>query len=288
MVPPETRKRYAGEICTVANINSEALLKAFADVPREDFVGQGPWRVLAAPAPGQWQPQVVNVSDPCELYRDVAVYLDASKSLANGNPSTLAPWLDSLNLSPGKSVFHLGCGTGYYTAIVAEIVGLRGQVTAAEVDPVLAAQARTSLSRYSNVRVVEGDGGSLDVGRCDAILINAGVTHPTEHWLQALAAGGRLVLPITVEIGMPHVGKGFGLRVSRLPSGYEARFFPTPVMIYSCTSVRDAKTSAAFGERFMSGTTNSVRSLRREPHPLESSCWLHWTTFCLSTQLVIG
>ena len=97
-----------------------------------------------------------------------------------------------------------------------------------------------------------------------------------------------MILPITVEIGMPLIGKGFALGVFRLASGYEARFFPMPVMIYSCTSVRDAKASAAFGERFMSGTTNSVRSLRREPHSPELSCWLHWTTFCLSTQPVMG
>jgi protein-L-isoaspartate(D-aspartate) O-methyltransferase len=288
MVPPETRKRYAEETCTAANINSQALLKAFANVRREDFVGQGPWRVLSRPVPGQRQLQVNEVSDPCELYRDVAVYLDSSKTLTNGNPSTLAPWLDALNLSDGKSVFHLGCGTGYYTAIIAEVVGPGGQVTAAEVDPVLAAQARRSLARYPNVQVVEGDGGSLDTGLCDAIFINAGVTHPTEHWLESMTIGGRLVLPITVEIGMPHIGKGMALRVSRLASGYDARFFPMPVMIYSCTSVRDAQIGAAFGERFLSGTTDSVRCLRREPHSRESSCWLHSTTFCLSTQPVVG
>src|SRR5258708_4454462 len=146
MVPPETRKRYAEETCSAANINSEALLKAFANVRREDFVGQGPWRVLSRPAPGQRQPQVTEVSDPCELYRDVAVSLDSSKTLTNGNPSTLAPWLDALNLSDGKSVFHLGCGTGYYTAIIPEVVGPRGQVTAAEVDPVLAPPAQKPLA----------------------------------------------------------------------------------------------------------------------------------------------
>jgi len=286
MVPPETRKRFAEEIRTAVKINSEALLNAFASVAREDFVGQGPWSVLSRPTPGQRQPQVTDVTDPCELYRDVAVYLDSSKSLTNGNPSTLATWLDALNLSDGKSVFHLGCGTGYYTAIIAEVVGRRGQVTAAEVDPVLAAQARKSLARYPNVQVMEGDGGSVDTGLRDAIFVNAGVTHPTEHWLESMTVGGTLVLPITVEIGMPHVGKGLALRVSRLASGYEARFFPMPVMIYSCTSVRDAQIGAAFGQRFMSGTFDSVRSLRRDPHTPESSCWLHSTTFCLSTQSV--
>lgn len=288
MVLPETRKRYAEEIRIAARINSEPLLNAFATVPREDFVGQGPWSVLSRPAPGQRQPLVTGVSDPCELYRDVAVYLDASKNLTNGNPSTLAPWLDALNLSEGRSVFHLGCGTGYYTAIIAEVVGPRGQVTAAEVDPVLAAQARKGLAKYPNVQVMEGDGVNVDTGRRDAIFVNAGVTHPTERWLESIAIGGTLVLPLTVEIGMPNVGKGQVLRVSRSEFGYEARFFPVPVMIYSCTSARDAQIGAALGQRLMSGTFDSVRSLRRDPHSPESSCWLHTTTFCLSTESLRG
>jgi protein-L-isoaspartate(D-aspartate) O-methyltransferase len=283
MVPLETRKRYAEQIRTTAKISSEALLDAFASVPREDFAGQSPWKVLSRPAPGRMQPQVTDVSDPCELYKDVAVFLDSSRSLTNGNPSTLAPWLDALDLAEGKSVFHLGCGTGYYTAIIAEVVGPGGRVTAAEIDPALSLRARENLARYPNVQVVEGDGGGVDTGARDAILINAGVTHPTESWLESIRIGGTLVLPITIDVGMPNIGKGFALRVSRLASGYAARFLPMPVMIYSCTSVRDPQIASAFGQRFMSGAFGSVRSLRVEPHSSEPSCWLHSTAFCLST-----
>lgn len=286
MVSQEVRRRYAEEIRNAARINSEALVNAFATVCREDFVGQGPWKVLSRSAPGQRQPQVADASDPSELYRDVAVYLDSSKSLTNGNPTTLAPWLDALDLAAGKSAFHLGCGTGYYTAIIAEVVGPRGQVTAVEIDTALAARARDNLARYAHVRIVEGDGGRVSTGARDAILINAGVTHPTDQWLESMTMGGRLVVPITMEVGVPHIGKGLVLCVSRLGSGYQARFLPMPVMIYSCTSVRDAQLASAFGERFMSGTCDSVRSLRREQHSPEPSCWLHTAAFCLSTQVV--
>lgn len=238
MVSAEIRQQYAEEIGKNAKVRSTALLQAFAKVPREEFVGKGPWKVLSRPATGYSQPQVTEVTDPAELYRDVAVLLDPLRNLTNGNPGTLAPWLDVLNLSEGKSVFHLGCGTGYYTAVMAEAVGPAGRVIAFEIDPTLAAQARSNLARYLNVQVVEGDGGVADTDTRDAILINAGVTHPKESWLDSLRPSGCLVLPLTVEFGMPHVGKGMMLHVTRIGSGYAARFLPVPVMIYSCSSVR--------------------------------------------------
>src|SRR5581483_5456010 len=265
MVPSKIRKHYAEEIRTTAKIASEALVKAFAAVPREDFVGAGPWTLLSRPAPGQSQPQITDVTDPKDLYQDAAVFLDRSKGLTNGNPSTLAPWLDSLNLADGKSVFHLGCGTGYYTAIIAEIVGRSGFVTAAEIDPSLAAQAGMNLARYPQVEVVEGDGGAVALGKRDAILINAGVTHPTGQWLENMNVGGTLIAPLTLEVGVPNIGKGLVLCVSRLASGYTAHFLPTPVMIYSCKGTRDSTIASEFGRKLMQGTSASVRSLRREP-----------------------
>jgi len=286
MVASHIRQRYAEEIRTNTHLTSPDLLKAFATVPREEFVGTGPWKVLSRVL-GQMEPQVADVTDPAELYRDVAILLDSSRSLANGNPGTLAPWLDALKLSAGKSVFHLGCGTGYYTAIMAEIVGPKGRITTVEIDPALAAQARANLSRYSNVEVVQGDGGTVDTGVTDAILINAGVTHSRRSWLDNLKLAGSLVLPLTVEFGIPHVGKGMVLRVSRLASGYAAKFFPVPVMIYSCSSVRNPESGSLLSKLFMSGSFSSVKSLRRDPHSSEPDCWLHTPTFCLSTRPLI-
>ena len=75
MVATDIRQRYAEEIRTNTNVTSAALLRAFASVPREEFVGSGPWKVLSR-APGQMQPQVADVTDPAELYHDVAILLD--------------------------------------------------------------------------------------------------------------------------------------------------------------------------------------------------------------------
>ncbi|HBZ70074.1 MAG TPA: hypothetical protein DEP35_10195, partial [Deltaproteobacteria bacterium] len=48
--------------------------------------------------------------------------------LNNGHPTTLARFLDFLAIRAGDRVLHVGCGVGYYTAIIAEIVGPYGHV----------------------------------------------------------------------------------------------------------------------------------------------------------------
>jgi hypothetical protein len=67
---------------------------------------------------------------PERTYDDVLVSIMAEKGWANGLPSGHARWLNALDLEPGDHVLHCGCGTGYYTAIIAHLVGDDGLVTA--------------------------------------------------------------------------------------------------------------------------------------------------------------
>ena len=52
-------------------------------------------------------------------------------------------WLAAADPKPGDHVVHIGIGTGYYTAILAELVGPTGRVTAIEYDASLATAPRT-------------------------------------------------------------------------------------------------------------------------------------------------
>jgi Protein-L-isoaspartate(D-aspartate) O-methyltransferase (PCMT) len=128
-------------------------------------------------------------SSVCDVYHDVYVALKSEKFLNNGQPSMIARLIAALELSPGKRVFHCGCGTGYYTAIMAEVVGSTGSVVAAEIDSTLAEIAATNLTKYDHVTVLNRDGTDVDPVPCDAILINAGVTHPHPAWLDAIVVG---------------------------------------------------------------------------------------------------
>jgi len=276
------RRFYAEEIGAVTALRSPALLEAFAKVPREHFLGPGPWEI-AAPDFGMG-PQLKYLetedADPRRIYHNVVVVIDRQRNLNNGHPSTLAAWLGRIEIAPGEHIFHVGAGLGYYTAILSEMVGGAGRVTAIEVDADLAARARENLRQWPNVDLHAGDGGEFDPGPVDSIFINAGVTHPHPLWLDRLRDGGRLLVPLTFDVG-GGIGKGAMMLVRRQGDLYAARFL-TLVMIYSSTSLRDAELNGLLARQIGSPKLFLVQSLRRDAHQVEETCWLHGQEFCWS------
>ena len=213
--------------------------------------------------------------------------IDAERHLNNGCPRFLAFLIDELQLQLGEHVVHIGCGTGYYTAVIAEVVGSKGHVTAIEIDSGLAGRAHSNLSYLSHVEVFEGDGGEKDPGSCDAVLVNAGATHPRSIWLDALRPAGRLLLPLTVTDDTDPGGAGRVLKVTRQPQGLTASFI-SGVRIFACVGGRHAELNQRLKEAFDRGDSKSVQSLRRDRHDPTDTCWLHYETFCLSKAGVAG
>jgi protein-L-isoaspartate(D-aspartate) O-methyltransferase len=277
------RRFFAEELQAVANLKSNELVEAFATIPRENFLGDGPWQV--------WQPVLGGMSgfyrttpdnNPKHLYHNILIAIDAAKQLNNGQPSTVAGFIDALELKASNKVLHIGCGLGYYTAIMATIVGFNGYVTAVEMDEGLSLKACQNLAYLENVEVINLDGSKYIPKATDAILVNAGVTHPHPSWLEKLNMGGRLVLPLTVTSIPNTPGAGFILKVKRVDKGYEARFV-SPVSIFSLSGMRDETLNKKLLESIKHGTMASVRSLRVDKHQQDGSCWLHSETFCLSS-----
>lgn len=278
MTDLETARRYyAEELRAVANIQSEALVKAFAKVPREHFLEPGPWQIFS-PGLEYW---TTKDADPKHLYHNILVAIDASRHLNNGHPSFLAFLIDSLELQEGEHVVHVGCGTGYYTAIMAEVVGPKGYVTAIEIDTDLAGRARSNLSYLSHVEVFEGDGGEHNPGPSDAILVNAGTTHPQPIWLDSLELGARLLLMLTVSDNESGHGAGGVLKVRRQDGGFVAHFI-SRVGVFPCIGARDSNLNERLKEAFKRGNRKSVQSLRRDAHEPADTCWFHAENFCLS------
>ncbi len=211
------RRAYAEELrATSPVLRNESVVEAFATVPRERFLGPGPWTIL--PGPRSDMKYVTPDADPRRVYHDVLVPLDEAQDINNGQPSLWAYMFDQLNLRPGERVFQVGAGTGYYTAILAELVGRQGRVTAVEYDANLAAQAAENTSPWSQIDLVQGDGATFDPGEVDLVVAFAGVTHPVPLWLDRLAVGGRLLVGLTATNWW-----GFMLLATRTEAGFEAQ-----------------------------------------------------------------
>ena len=96
--------------------------------------------------------------DPVYLYTDDVIGILPERNLNNGQPSLHAALIAAAAPQPGEHVVHVGAGVGYYTAILAELVGATGRVAAIEFDAELAARATANLAQTPHVRAVHGDG----------------------------------------------------------------------------------------------------------------------------------
>jgi protein-L-isoaspartate(D-aspartate) O-methyltransferase len=92
-------------------------------------------------------------NDPAFLYQDILIAIAPERHINNGEPSLHAICLTALNITEGETIIHIGAGTGYYTAILAGLVGKHGSVLAYEVEQDLAQRATKNLSAWTNVSV---------------------------------------------------------------------------------------------------------------------------------------
>jgi protein-L-isoaspartate(D-aspartate) O-methyltransferase len=150
------------------------VLQAFRRVPRHAFVPED----LKA-----------------EAYADRPLAIPGGQTISQ--PYVVAKMTELLDLAPGAKVLEVGTGSGYQSAILAEL-GCR--VVSIERDPQLAEEASSRLAQlgYSQVKVVTGDGyrGLPQEAPFDAIVVTAAVDHVPPFLIEQLADGGRLVLPL--------------------------------------------------------------------------------------------
>lgn len=276
------RRFFADEIAAVAGISTTQLVEALADVPRERFLQPGPWLVKGEGdyfSGGRSTPD----ADPQHVYHNYSIAIDSGRQLFNGTPAFVATLIDKLELASGSRVLHIGAGLGYYSALLGRTVGPTGRVLAIEVDSDLAARAHENLASMPWVELTVGDARGPCTEAFDAILVNAGVTHPLDCWLDALAPGGRMILPLTAAMGGT-IGKGIVARVTRDVNGTYAASLLTMVAIYSAIGLRDEALNAALGQVLRTNPFPKLQRLRRDAHDQVASCWLHGATCCFSLE----
>src|SRR5690349_18583530 len=159
------RAFFARFVAARGGARDPRIEQAFAAVPREPFAGPQPWSVLAlgwAPRPaGQANYVETPDDDPAFLYQDTLIALDPSRGIDIGEPSLHARCFNALSPQEGNTVLHVGAGSGYYTALLAQLVGPTGRVHAYDIDPELAGRAARNLAHLPQV-VVHLRGGVGD------------------------------------------------------------------------------------------------------------------------------
>jgi protein-L-isoaspartate(D-aspartate) O-methyltransferase len=249
------------------------LAAAFAATPRERFVGPGPWRVFTAAG------YIDTPSDdPAFLYQDITVAVEAEGQINNGQPTLHALCLMTLNVKEGETAVHVGAGTGYYTAVLARLVGPSGAVHGYEIEERLAQRAVSNLADLPHVTIHSRSGSEGPLPECDVLYVSAGATEPLDVWLDALRPGGRLLFPLT-----PAQGAGSLLLVTRAAEDRFAARFLGRVMFIPCAGAREEETAKKLTEAFQRDDLKTVQSLQRGTPP-DETCWCAGNGWWLSTR----
>jgi protein-L-isoaspartate(D-aspartate) O-methyltransferase len=203
------RRAYARQVTFLGNVRNAALERAYAEVPREAYLGPGPWPILRWPSyPSRPGYTPTPDADPAWLYADTLVGIVPERGLNNGQPSAHACWIAAAAPSTGERVVHVGAGVGYYSAIMAHMVGSTGAVTAIEYDPQLASRAAANFAHAPNVEVVQGDGSVTPFAPADVIYVNG--RQPSRRRVARWPEGGRPADPAAHH--RPELHRTAGLR----------------------------------------------------------------------------
>jgi len=160
-------------------VRDPRVLAAVAKVPRHLFVPEGGLRAYA--------------------YADEPLPIGHGQTISQ--PYIVAYMTEALALRGGEKVLEIGTGSGYQTAVLAE---LAGEVWTVEIVEPLARQARAVLDGlgYANIRYRHGDGsaGWPEEGPFDAIIVTAAAPVMPAALEDQLAMGGRMIVPVGTDL----------------------------------------------------------------------------------------
>ena len=216
---------------------TDRVLAAFRAVPREAFAGTGPWKLRSTHEGLSLPVQQTPDANPKWLYNAVLIVLDEEKGINIGDPVFWARRFVRANVKPGARVLQVGAGVGYFTAVLSELVGSEGSITAYEVEPNLAERARANLYGWPNAEVRQGN-ATTDLkndDQFDLIVAFAGITHVPKLWTEHLSSNAELLVPLTGDNWW-----GAMVLAHRKDWGFDAVTIGR-VGVYPCAGARDSE-----------------------------------------------
>ncbi len=173
------REKMVEQQLIVRGISDPSVLKAFKKVERHKFV---PAEFLES------------------AYSDHPLPIGSCQTISQ--PYIVALMTELLQLTGKEKILEIGTGSGYQTAILAE---LSAKVYSVERIALLAEKAEAKLAElgYDNIEIKVGDGslGWKDCALYDAIMVTASCPDSPRTLLNQLAENGRLVVPIGEAFG---------------------------------------------------------------------------------------
>lgn len=175
----KARERMVETQIAARGVHDEGVLEAMRKVPRHLFVDEA-------------------LRD--QAYSDHPLPIAENQTISQ--PYIVALMTESLELNGAEKVLELGTGSGYQTAILAE---LADRVFSIERYPELAHRANAILKKlgYQNIIVRVGDGslGWPDDAPFDGIIVTAGTPKIPQPLIDQVKMGGRLVVPVGDRLG---------------------------------------------------------------------------------------
>ncbi|GAC1356467.1 MAG: hypothetical protein NVSMB31_17120 [Vulcanimicrobiaceae bacterium] len=177
------RAQLADRLAREGTLRDPAVARAVRRVPRHLFTASSPIEVA-------YDDRVIRLKE-----QDGVLISSLSQ------PAMIVEMLQQLDVHPGHRVLEIGTGSGYTTALLAELSGPSGLVVSIDLEADLVAQAVDCFDAlgYEHICAFAGDGAAGDLSRApfDRILLTVCVNDIEPGWWDQISTGGRMVLPLS-------------------------------------------------------------------------------------------
>jgi protein-L-isoaspartate(D-aspartate) O-methyltransferase len=187
-------------------LKTPKIIEAFEKIKRADFLTE-------------------NLKNLSELNEALPIGYNQTIS----QPLVVAFMLELLAPKEGEKILDVGSGSGWTTALLAQIVGEKGKVIGMEIVPELVKFGKKNVGKYNFiekgiVEIILGDGskGYEKEAPFDKILVSAEAKRCYPSWKEQLKVGGRIVTPISNSIW---------LFIKRSEENFEEKEFPGFVFV---------------------------------------------------------